>query len=510
VVDRRNDPARLFSTLTLSNVPLTWTQTGPVFPIAGAFPACGPGVGTGNIAPAGFATPPPQCSTGGVDPNLKRPKSLQWAASLQRALTNRLTLELAYAGNHGYNETYQQDINTPPVGAGYTSAVINSCLAVNPRTASVTALRNACAVTDPANTGPGGTNPPSIFDQRVAAITAARPYATAFPYLSYINRSTYGFWSNYNGLQVTVDQRDFHGLSFLASYTYAHALDMWTKTSANTQQVADPVNNFGAQYSASDQDIRHRFRFSPSYNIPGISSPGQMLEGWRISAVLSSQGRFPWGSVDKLNTDWLGTGENSNTYSASPNDGVQAYWNYDGPLDAFNISKTTLRAGEVARIPCYGNVGNASNCTRFNVAPAGIVSLCENAAQRPYQGNGQLMALALRALYANGCYVQNGGVLTPPAFGTNGNSGRNSFRGPQFHNVDVTISKTWRVGERYSAELRSEFYNVFNSPHIGIPSNNGIAPASSNFGRVNSMAAGTNNFTSGAPRSMQFGLKLKF
>jgi hypothetical protein len=487
VVDRRGTAAANFFAYTLTNPNMNWSQAGPVFPISGSFPACGNGI----VIPPGFTAPPPVCATGGIDPNFKRPKTIQWSVSLQRAITNRVSVDIAYAGNHGYDETYSQNVNTVPVGTGYTPARIASCLAVNPRTASAAVVRTACAV-----------------DQ--SAITSARPYATAFPYLSYINRTTAGFWSNYNALQVTVDQRDFHGLSFLASYSYAHALDMWTKSSANTQQVADPINHLNAPYGASDQDIRHRFRFSPSYDIPGVSSPGQMLEGWRISAVLSSQGRFPWSSVDKINTDWLGTGENANTFSPSPNDGVLAFWNYSGPVDAFNTSKNSLRVNEVARIPCYGNIGNATNCTRFNVAPAGIVSLCENAAQRPYQGNAQLMALALRALYANGCYVQNGGISTPPAFGTNGNSGRNSFRGPQFHNVDLTISKTWTMGERYSAELRTEFYNLFNSPHLGIPSVNGVSPSAANFGRVNTMAAGTNPFTSGAPRSMQFGLKLNF
>ena len=27
-------------------------------------------------------------------------------------------------------------------------------------------------------------------------------------------------------------------------------------------------------------DVRHRLRFSPTYQIPGIKTPGQMLEGW--------------------------------------------------------------------------------------------------------------------------------------------------------------------------------------------------------------------------------------
>jgi hypothetical protein len=282
---------------------------------------------------------------------------------------------------------------------------------------------------------------------------------------------------------------------------------MWTKSSANTQQVADPVNNFYAQYASSDQDVRHRFRFSPTYDIPGRKAPAQMLEGWRISAVLAVQGGFPWGVIDKTTTDWVGTGENANSYSPSPNDGVQQFWNYIGPGDAFNTGKYGT-PGNTSKIPCYGAT---SGCTPFSSAPASIVSACQTAAQSPYQGNATLMALALRALFANSCYVQDGGILTPPAYGTNGNSSRNTFRGPQFKNLDFTISKTWHMAERYSAEFRTEFYNLFNSPTLANPSSDGSSPSAANLGRITSTADGSNNiFGSGGPRHVQFGLKLTF
>src|SRR5262249_5858603 len=159
------------------------------------------------------------------------------------------------------DENYSADLNTVPVGTGYTPAIVSACMNTA-LTASATTIGNNCRAS-------------------ASAITAARPYNASFPYLNYIVRTTSGFKSNYNGLQVTVDQRDFHGVRFLAAYTYAHALDMWTKTSQGTQQVADPVNGFNASYASSDQDVRHRFRFAPSYDLPGIKSPGQMLEGWR-------------------------------------------------------------------------------------------------------------------------------------------------------------------------------------------------------------------------------------
>lgn len=480
VVNRMGTAAAQGFSTTLSNAPLNWSLAGPVFPISTTSPQC---------------TVVVPCSTGAVDPNYKRPKTLLWNMDVQRAITNSLSLDIAYVGNHGYDETYSQDLNAPPVGTGYTPAIISAC-ANTPLTSSANTIRIACAVNSGAN-----------FNARVAAITAAQTYNAAFPYYNYINRTTAGFFSNYNGLQVTLDQRAYRGLSFLAAYTYSHGLDMWTKSSANTQQVADPVGNFNAQYASSDQDVRHRFRISPTYDIPGKKAPAQMLEGWRVGLVVALQGRFPWGSIDKTTTDWVGTGENANSYSPSPNDGVQQYWNYIGPLSAFNTGKYgTL--GNTSKIPCYGAT---SGCTPFASTPANIMSQCQTAAQAPYLGNATNMALALRALFANSCYIQNGGILTPPAYGTNGDSGRNSFRGPQYKNVDFTVSKTWRMAERYSAEFRTEFYNLFNSPTLANPTVDGISPSAANFGRITTTADGNNNiFGSGGPRHVQFGLKLTF
>src|SRR5205085_7129021 len=73
IVDRRGtDVSRNFSQ-TLTNVPLVWNTTGPVFPIASATPVCT----TDPLPPITVASP---CSTGAVDPFFKRPKSLQWNA----------------------------------------------------------------------------------------------------------------------------------------------------------------------------------------------------------------------------------------------------------------------------------------------------------------------------------------------------------------------------------------------------------------------------------------------
>ena len=150
---------------------------------------------------------------------------------------------------------------------------------------------------------------------------------------------------------MTLDCRNFHGLNFLTAYTYGHALDDWTKSSQNTSAQANPANP-QYQYGNSDMDVRHRLRFSPTYAIPGMKSPGQMLEGWQISAIWAVADWLCMGSQRSSANDWGGTGENGDPIP-SPNKGVWQSWNYTGPLSAFS------NAGDTP-IPCYGAQPTAS------------------------------------------------------------------------------------------------------------------------------------------------------
>jgi hypothetical protein len=346
-----------------------------------------------------------------------------------------------------------------------------------------------------------------------AAIKSARPFNAQFPYYDYIVRSTSGFKSNYNALQATTDLRAFHGLSFLAAYTYSHALDMWTKSSAGVTIPADPNNPF-AQYASSDQDVRHRFRFSPSWQIPGHKGFAQALEGWTVSALWSVQGRFPWDPRDPTRVDYAGTGENGNAFNPSPNNGTMMYWNYQGPVDAFNSNRNDNT------MPCYGVT---SGCTSLGSGAAAFTTVqtdpalesarqaCITAAQAPYQGNATLMTLALRSLQNNACYMKNGGIMTPPAYSTLGNSGRNVFRGDRFNNVDLTVSKKWHIAERYGAEFRTEFFNLFNRPTLALPGAVPSGVTNGKFGTATTTADNSNAVVgSGGPRHIQFGLKLTF
>jgi hypothetical protein len=100
-----------------------------------------------------------------------------------------------------------------------------------------------------------------------AAEHAARPYASKFPYLQYIDMLSNQDESNYDGLQMALTQRTAHGLSFTADYTFSHALD---QTSDNWACCIPVYNNQpNLLYGNSTFDIRNRGTLSVTYEVPG-------------------------------------------------------------------------------------------------------------------------------------------------------------------------------------------------------------------------------------------------
>ena len=63
------------------------------------------------------------------------------------------------------------------------------------------------------------------------------------------------------------------------------------------------------------------------------------------------------------------------------------------------------------------------------------------------------------------------GPFTRPQIGEFGNIQRNSFTGPGEFMSDMSIFKNFTITERVKAQFQAEFFNVFNHPVYGYPSN---------------------------------------
>ena len=128
-------------------------------------------------------------------------------------------------------------------------------------------------------------------------------------------------------------------------------------------------------------------------------------------------------------------------------------------------------------------------------------------------------AASLATLSAFACWVEGNSVLTPPALGTSGNAPRNLFSGASYWGADTSVSKTQKFTERFSAEFRGEFFNIFNHPNINNPpaaNLNLSSPCNINtcqFATVTQtpdVAATNPVLGSGSSRRVQLGAKLIF
>ena len=456
--------------ITLPGSALNWNGSSvggaTIYPLSTLSLQCGDGVGND----------PQPCTSVAVAPNLRTPYVENWTISIQRAITNNLSLEVAYVGNHGTKLVQISNLNAPPLGSGYSAAELNFCN-------NNIATPSSPFLCDPQN------------DANPALSQAARPFASKFPYLSDIYHLSNAATSNYNGLQAVLTQRLSHGLNFTGGYTWSHALDYACDNWGCGQGLPPNSTDLRNQYGSSDWDIRQRFTFTINYALPGRDGFGQILKGWSVNSIIALQTGQPWYTQDTSN-DFSGT----NVIAAGPT-GLGERWDFFGNTSDFRSGPNP--------IPCASGDGPSaiSGCT----APA-IPQSCINAATK--LGDG-----ALNTLYNVGCYFKGNSVLIPPALGTFGTMGRNIFRDSGSKNVDFSVTKNWRFREAFSAQFRAEFFNLFNHPRFANPEGgpNGYAnnDPSAGFGMgcgcVTPDVAGSNPVLgSGGPRAIQLGLKLIF
>ncbi len=82
-----------------------------------------------------------------------------------------------------------------------------------------------------------------------------------------------------------------------------------------------------------------------------------------------------------------------------------------------------------------------------------------------------------------------------------GAAGRGLIRNPNFYNSDISLFKNIPVKEKFTLQVRGEFFNAFNIINPG-NANGNASTGNQNFGRITSI--------SGSPRDIQLEMKLSF
>lgn len=209
----------------------------------------------------------------GADRNGKVPTVYSFSLGIQRDIGWGMTLDTAYVGTISRHLVTARDINAVPYGTTFTAAA-----------------------QDPANYA-GGVVPaqePNLPPEYAAAglnFTGQNAYKTAYlvPYKGYGQIEYYKFdgTANYNSLQVSLQRRFSHGLTFGAAYTWSKSM-----TTANSDEdFQDPFSAL-LDYRAASWDRTHVVAVNYVYDLPSITKHfggpkwlGFITDGFQLSGI---------------------------------------------------------------------------------------------------------------------------------------------------------------------------------------------------------------------------------
>ena len=257
-----------------------------------------------------------------------------------------------------------------------------------------------------------------------------------------------------------------HGLSFLLAYTYAHSQDNASgfESSGFGNRGVNPLLP-GLNWGDSDFDARQRFVASYQYEIPvphqwnnGILK--RILGGWRVAGNTTFQTGFP-----------INFNSTNMTSLTCPGFGIVFYTCWDNPNQVGPIVKTNPRTAHSTK------GGNAfPNC-----------------------------AGTLRS----GNFYFEPAPICQAAFGTFGNTGRNSIHGPGLNFTNLALMKDIQVKEQMKFELRLESFNTFN--HVNFNNLSASFGSGGSGGNVSSSQLGRVTSDSNiGPRLVQLAAKFYF
>jgi hypothetical protein len=378
----------------------------------------------GDLSPADLVcSSDAPCPVFGLSRNLSTPYVINWNANVQQAMWKNAALTIGYVANKGTKLYNIRDIN-------------------------------------------------QIDSQ------GNMPFADQFPTLSNVYLLANGADSIYHGLQVTLRQNSTKGLYFVAGYTWAHAIDT---SGSNRQFNIQDSYNPAAERSNADSDIRHRFTFAMTYELPSKPGFAQMLQGWNVNGIFTAQGGTPIFFYDSSN-DISGTGEFNDHWNIT-GDPHNIHWSKNVAIPYIDPSTFTTDAD--------GHVigGNAGCIAAASATPGGQA--------------------AVDQLASFGCYLQGGTAITPPAPGNFGDMRRNVVYGPGFVNLDFSVSKAFKFRERFSLQLRGEFFNILNHPNFADPDHDFSDGATLGLAQFTPDVAASNPVIgSGGSRHIQVGAKI--
>ena len=289
-----------------------------------------------------------------------------------------------------------------------------------------------------------------------------------YPDRGYVNRFESTAGSTYNSLQTSLKFQTWHRLNAQLNYTWSHSIDNASDGQDYVPNATQPDNSYNtaAERANSNFDTRQRLQFFWSYQLPDSEKAKALLSGWSLDGSLVVNTGQP------VNVSWI--------------DGYN--YNFNG-------------SGEY-----YGRPDLVGNPFAGTSAPAQFLNLsafavpCNNGSYDPNS--------------ATGC----------AAGGHFGNLGRNAFTGPGYTNLDLSLTKFFKIKETMGVQFRADFFNILNHPNFSNPllpnytvdmAQNGLSANGRGIGYLPITATpdvgiGNPFLGGGGPRDIQLALKFSF
>ncbi len=342
-----------------------------------------------------------------VSPHIYYPTYEEWNLQVEQQLGNRTTIRFGYNGNHGYHE---------PVTNNSANAWWNPNLLPTPGQVTNTQTGN-------------------VFSFNPVGLPTAPPNQN---FSSFTQISSAGI-SNYHGLTVDMTHRSRY-LTVQASYNWSKAMDEVSNggifTFGSNSYANSPVSpyNLHYNYGNADYDVRHNFKGSYVFDVPGSSHLKVVTNDWQLSGTVFWHSGFPF-SV----TDGFASGAFSTIASAA------------GAPYPYNVYN-----GQINAVPLHPSMNrHCGSEAVFNFET---------------QTGGQ-------------CFGGVSAFTDPNGFGA---EGRNQYTGPGFFDTDLTVLKGFHVPKWEQARLQVgvQFFNILNHPNFATPS--GDISNGPNFGQITS------------------------
>jgi hypothetical protein len=404
---------------------------------------------TSGVLPLGKLNPIYLAQTQ-VSPNFHSPYSEQFSFGIQRQVNRSNVFEVRYVGTQGVSlfQSINGNFFTRPLVNGLTKTFGTAGVGLGVQTYTFPSFSAQI---------PAGVGFQTCADDPLTLFVNESVCDGRLLRANGITVRNNGAHSSYHSMQSRYSGRFLkNALTINASYTFSKTIDNASEIFAfadiGSPNPQNPFNAGKAERSISNLHRPHAFSASFIYDLPFMKEQkgplGHLLGGWQINGVQVSTSGNPYTPTDATN-------------------------------GSYGLGNTYLTAGQRAFI------GNPT-------APATAVGISAIDAMFIY-GAPQVLPTST-VFYSMTIHGQTGAwvpvtpsdvrlIINAPGsakiFGTPfGSMPRNYLKGPGINQLNMSVFKTTKVGERLKVQFQASAFNVLNHPNPGYGVNaNGYLPS---------------------------------